>query len=115
MFQKKLLLEKYKIEMILKKTTKYLMIKFMGKMKKQYGQVFISILLIIFTIGLFTSCNNCNHSNDTCDIDSVVYKSEAYSVYSHSVTDSIYGGVEQPAIIPNDTTIISPVRIIPTN
>jgi hypothetical protein len=50
---------------------------------------------------------------NSAGIDTTIYQSEAYSVYSHTVIDSIYGGKAAPAIIPDDTTIFSPVRIIP--
>ena len=64
-------------------------------------------------IVLSDNCRRGVGNVETVGIDTTVYESKAYSVYSHMVVDSVYDGNLNPAIIPDDTTICSPVRIIP--
>ncbi len=69
-------------------------------------------LLFLF-VSHFIGCYQNTQNIRLDESDSVIYKSRTYSIYSHSVVDSVYEGTANPARIPNDTTIISPVRIIP--
>ncbi len=62
---------------------------------------------------LFVKCGMETETIELSGNDSLVFNSSSYSIYSNSVVDSIYGGLNNPAKIPNDTTIFSPVRITP--
>ncbi len=59
------------------------------------------------------SCNRTITEEKHPGADTIFYQSKAYSIYCNSVVDSIYGGTKNPALIPDDTTIFSPVRIVP--
>ncbi len=59
------------------------------------------------------SCNSRPTGYENSGSDTIFYECDAYSVFSNSVIDTIYGGNSDPSYIPNDTTIFSPVRIIP--
>jgi hypothetical protein len=74
-------------------------------------RVFVLILLSMILV-LSSNCRRGVGKVESQAIDSTIYAGRAYSVYSHLVVDSVYGGESNPAIIPDDTTIYSPVRII---
>ena len=70
---------------------------------------FVSISILLHTGG----CNTTTKTFISDQSDTVIYESEAYSIYSHSVVDSAYGGLAEPAFIPTSNAIYSPVRIVP--
>ena len=89
----------------------------MNQQTVDYGQIkdlikHLYLVMLSFVL-LFLGCGQDMENVGFYESDSVVYKGESYAIYSHSVIDSIYDGIENPAIIFNDTTIYSPVRIIP--
>ena len=84
----------------------------MHQLVNHFRAVLYSVFLIS-SILFLSNCSDNKKENYSSDVDTIVYQSEAYSIYSHSVEDPIYGGKNEPALIPNDSSIYSAVRVIP--
>ncbi|WP_219835718.1 GH32 C-terminal domain-containing protein [Paenibacillus sp. R14(2021)] len=47
---------------------------------------------------------------DAAEDDTVVYRSNSYTIFNHRIEDAVYG--EPPAYVPDRNTIVSPTRVI---